>query len=184
MNGPRITYASFRPKLASHDRLRLFLDLPEELRREADDHLLYRLGCQRESEYREVAFDRGWNFEEAKRTPPVRPRVEHRGIGAPLEVADDVFDRIPPPVYVEALTGEAVPSGGGTICCPLPAHDDRHPSCRVYGDPGRGWVCFSCNRGGSAIDLASYLTGIEPRGEGYWRLRRWIAERLLVGAVS
>ena len=37
MNGPRITYAGFRPKLASHDRLRLFLDLPEELRREAND---------------------------------------------------------------------------------------------------------------------------------------------------
>lgn len=92
---------------------------------------------------------------------------------------DDVLDTIAPTEYVEALTGEQVPSRGGSIRCPLPGHDDRTPSCHVYADPGRGWYCHGCHRGGSAIDLAAELTGIEPRGEGYRELRLYIAERLL-----
>jgi hypothetical protein len=96
----------------------------------------------------------------------------------PRDLRDDVLDTIPPSEYVEALTGESVPHSG-VIRCPLPGHDDRTPSFQVYRDPGRGWYCFGCHRGGSAIDLASYLTGIEPRGDGYQEIRRIIAENLL-----
>ena len=40
---------------------------------------------------------------------------------------DDPLARIPPPVYVAALCGVAVPEGGGAISCPLPGHEDSHP---------------------------------------------------------
>ena len=41
------------------------------------------------------------------------------------------------------------------------------------------WRCFGCNRGGSVIDFAAALYGLEPRGEGYWRLRDRILEALV-----
>lgn len=144
---------------------------------EAWDALAYREECRRAIEIADLAFDSG---EPIERRRPNRaaartsaPSLRHGKEG------DDIFESIPPPVYVEALTGEPVPPGGGSIRCPLPDHEDHHPSCHVYGEPGRGWHCFACGRGGSAIDLASHLAGIHPRGEGYWQLRRYIAERLL-----
>lgn len=39
--------------------------------------------------------------------------------------------------------------------CSCPFHSDRTPSLKIY-DEG-GWYCFSCNRGGSVIDLAAAL---------------------------
>ena len=65
-----------------------------------------------------------------------------------------------------------MPPDGGMVSCPL--HEDRHPSCRVYADPGGVGYCFSCGRGGSAIDLAAGLLDLEPRGDGYLQLRRWV----------
>src|SRR5436190_2576343 len=91
---------------------------------------------------------------------------------------DDVLDSIAPPIYWTALTGEAVPANG-IVRCPNPAHPDEHPSARVYPHPGRGWCCFACGAGGSAIDLAALLTGKTPRGAEYHEIRRWVAERLL-----
>jgi hypothetical protein len=75
---------------------------------------------------------------------------------------EDPLSRIPPPVYVMALCGVAVPEGGGAISCPLPGHDDAHPSCVVSADVARGWRCFSHPGGpvgGRVYDLASALTG-------------------------
>jgi hypothetical protein len=77
---------------------------------------------------------------------------------------------VPLPVAFEILTGEVVPRSG-MVRCPLPGHEDRSPSCRV-GD--ELWHCFGCGRGGSIVDVAAELWGIEPRGAGY----REICERL------
>ena len=53
---------------------------------------------------------------------------------------NDVLDTIPPPVYFEALTGEAVPHHG-RVHCPIPDHDDRHPSARASTPiPGKGGI--------------------------------------------
>jgi RepB DNA-primase from phage plasmid len=76
--------------------------------------------------------------------------------------AQDDARRIPPPVYFRVLAGVDVPDGGGDVRCPLPDHDEEHPSCRVYATADRGWVCFGCQRGGSIYDLASLL----ERGPG------------------
>ena len=81
---------------------------------------------------------------------PERParanRVELRpGTGTPRE-------------WFVALAG-VEPDARGFVSCPLPDHDDPHPSCRVYETPERGWWCFGCARGGGVVDLASLLEG-------------------------
>jgi hypothetical protein len=75
---------------------------------------------------------------------------------------DDPLARIPPPLYVAALCGVAVPQAGAAISCPLPGHEDAHPSFMVYAEPRRGWRCFSHpggSVGGRIYDLVSALAG-------------------------
>ena len=85
---------------------------------------------------------------------------------------------IPPSTYVEALTGEQVPSSG-VIRCPLPDHDDRTPSFKVYDDPERGWYCFGCHRAGRIYEFGSALLGLGTRGDEFLELRRRLALSLL-----
>lgn len=89
----------------------------------------------------------------------------------------DRLDEIPPREYWYRLTGERVPEHG-RVRCPFPDHEDEHPDCMVYREIGRGWWCPVCGTGGTAINLASALTGIQPRGKGFHDLLRWIGERL------
>ena len=72
-------------------------------------------------------------------------------------LADPVLE-IPPDVYVPALTGRE-PDAHGFIVCPL--HADTDPSLKVYDDAERGWYCYGCQRGGTVIDLAAALAGID-----------------------
>ena len=104
---------------------------------------------------------------------PTRPSAVALSTGDPLK-------QIPPVVYVEALTGEAVPANG-RMNCPLPDHDDRTPSFQVLSSH---WRCFGCNRGGSVIDLAAALYGIEPRGSGYYEIRRRLLADLGLGVEA
>jgi len=107
------------------------------------------------------------------------PVVRHSGGAAAFgHRSGDVLHRVPPPVYYLALTGEPVPPSG-RVHCPAPDHEDLNPSAVVYPEPGRGFFCFACGRGGDAITLAALLTGIEPRGDGYRQLRRYVADRIL-----
>lgn len=92
--------------------------------------------------------------------PPRRPRV---GVGDPLEA-------IPPPVYVEQLTGQRV-GRSGKIRCPF-HHEDRTPSLHVYAEPEQGWYCFGCGRGGTIYDLASLLWQRDTHGREFIELRR------------
>jgi hypothetical protein len=77
--------------------------------------------------------------------------------------------------YVEA-TGTDV-SDSGRFRCPVPQHDDVHPSAQLWPD-GR-WKCWSCGAFGDVIDVASLMTGIEPTGRGFWQLRDQIVDTLL-----
>ena len=81
----------------------------------------------------------------------------------------DPLEAIPPPVYVEQLTGQRVGRSGKVRC---PFHEDRTPSLHVYDDPGRGWFCFGCGRGGSIFDLAAALWERDTRGDAFLKLRR------------
>lgn len=58
----------------------------------------------------------------------------------------DALERIAPDVEVPAR----LPA---VISCLLPDHEDRHPSCSLKEDR---WWCYSCGRGGDAIDLVQH----------------------------
>jgi hypothetical protein len=94
---------------------------------------------------------------------------------------DDPYKRIAPPEYFRRLAGIAVPRGG-LVRCPVPAHVDRHPSCRVGADAGQGWCCHAgdCGARGAIYDLASVLLGgpwgRELRGEAFTRARARVVE--------
>jgi CHC2 zinc finger len=95
---------------------------------------------------------------------------------APRLEGDDVIRDLPPPLYVEALTGQK-PSRDRKVTCPL--HDDWTPSLHVYDEPERGWFCFQCERGGTAYDLAALVWGVAPRGSEFLELRDRLVRELL-----
>jgi hypothetical protein len=95
---------------------------------------------------------------------PVVGRARRGGVAL-----GDPLAAIPPRVYVEQLTGQRVGRSGKVRC---PFHEDRTPSLHVYDDPGRGWYCFGCGRGGSIYDLASMLWHRDTHGRQFIELRR------------
>lgn len=108
-------------------------------------------------------LDRVLPSEPAPPEPIIRPRRPRIGRGDPLET-------IPPPVYVEQLTGQRV-GRSGKIRCPF-HHEDRTPSLHVYDDPEQGWYCFGCGRGGTIYDLAALLWDRGTHGREFIELRR------------
>jgi len=106
---------------------------------------------------------------------PVAERSARAPVPAPTAV-DNPLATIPPPLYVELLTGGEVGRDGKVACL---FHDDRTPSLEVYAEPAGGWYCFGCDRGGTIIDFGAALYGIEPRGPGYWEIRRRLEAELL-----
>lgn len=105
---------------------------------------------------------------------PVAERSARAPVAAPTAV--DRFATIPPPLYVELLSGRERGRDRKVRC---PFHDDRTPSLHAFDDPERGWTCFGCGRGGTIIDFGAALYGIEPRGAGYHEVRRRLAADLL-----
>jgi CHC2 zinc finger len=81
---------------------------------------------------------------------------------------DDPLLLVPVRMYVETLAGLHVPRSGKIRC---PFHDDNTPSLHVYDDPGRGWYCFGCRRGGSVYDFAANLWSTGTRGDEFVALR-------------
>ena len=47
------------------------------------------------------------------------------------------------------------PNRAGFAVCPF--HEEHTPSMKVYDEPGRGFHCFGCNKGGSVIDFVMRL---------------------------
>src|SRR4051794_6883845 len=114
--------------------------------------------------------------ETAPLAPPVPP-------GAPRRIGNrhDPLRDVEPPTYFRLLAG-VEPSSCGLVRCPLPDHEDRTPSCRVYPTADLGWWCFGCTRGGRIYDLASLLLGgswgRQLRGEPFRRAQALVHERL------
>lgn len=104
------------------------------------------------------------------------PPQRRREVSGPRTSPDDPLLAVPPPVYVEALTGLEVGREGKVAC---PFHADSTPSLHAYDDPERGFTCFGCGRAGSIIDFGAALWGIEPRGAGYHEVRRRLEAELL-----
>lgn len=87
---------------------------------------------------------------------------------------DGHLDTIPPTVYIERLTGQTPERG--FVSCPLPDHDDRTPSCKVWDDPSKGWFCYGCDRGGTIYDLAAGFYNLPTTGDGFKEIRRRLEE--------
>jgi hypothetical protein len=110
-----------------------------------------------------------------------RSRDRRRSLRAVGDRCDDLL-AIPPPLYVELLTGIVV-GPSGMIRCPFSGHEDRSPSCRVYTEAERGFYCFGCGAGGTIYDFGAALWGLRTRGEDFRRLRRELAREFLTEAV-
>jgi hypothetical protein len=90
-------------------------------------------------------------------------------------LTSDPLMALAPRDYVERLLGEPVGRSRKVRC---PFHTDGTPSLHVYPEPGRGWYCFGCGRGGSVYDLAALLWQTPPRGHGFTQLRQRLAAEL------
>jgi hypothetical protein len=162
------------PSLSGHERLRMAEHLSEERWANGWTRVAEQLEGERQG-------DGVLAFRDRRRPQLNARRIEHtirRGGAGDVSDREDVLLTIPPSEFVEALTGETVPPHG-MICCPLPGHEDRTPSCHVYVDPSRGWYCHGCHRGGTIYDLARELSGIGDRGRDFKELQTWIAQRVL-----
>jgi hypothetical protein len=134
--------------------------------------------CRRELED-EFAYERSLGEEPPKRRSVLHGTPHSPSTGSNRVDLDhgDPLKQIPASQYLPALTGEVVSSTGRTRC-PSPHHPDEHPSAKCY---GTRWVCFGCGAGGSIIDVAAAIYGIEPTGSGYWEIRRRLLADLGVG---
>lgn len=96
-----------------------------------------------------------------------------------LDAFIDLLRSISPIDYWQAITGEEpIPAGRNARgTCPNPDHPDRHPSATVYGEMNAGWFCHVCEAGGDAINLASYVTGLDSHRE-FRELCAFVAERI------
>jgi len=83
----------------------------------------------------------------------VRPARSERPAGGG---EGDFLREIAPPSYVADLAGLQV-GADGKCRCPLPDHEDSHPSFHAYPTAERGWYCFGCGRGGDIFTLAAHL---------------------------
>jgi hypothetical protein len=107
---------------------------------------------------------------------PRKRRTPHHGTAANTSTGTervelstgDPLKSIPAATYLPALTGELVSSNGRTRC-PRPDHPDERPSAKCY---GTRWYCFSCGAGGSIIDAAAAIYGLDPTGRGWFEVRR------------
>ncbi len=97
----------------------------------------------------------------------------------PIRAPDPLLSVLPP-VYFERLTGLRV-GRSGKLCCLF--HNDRMPSLHVYHEPGRGWYCFGCGRGGSIYDLAALLWLTGQSKEEPLRGRRFVEVRESLMAI-
>ena len=89
-------------------------------------------------------------------------------------ISDDVIQAIKDAVNLDDLSWQlSVPVFGSPtssrrpMCCPLPAHQDRHPSAVLYATEGRWW-CHRCNQGGDAFDLVMAVQGVTWRQAAEW----------------
>ena len=133
-------------------RIRAFQELPEDMQ---------------EAGYRRVR--------EYRRPPPRAVPLADGDIKAVDLLEVDVA------VYFERLAGIEVPErrapSAVAVHCPLPDHEDKHPSCRLY-EETKSWYCFPCGKGGDILTLGSALSGFSRRGADFPRLLEWAAERL------
>lgn len=71
-----------------------------------------------------------------------------------MDIADEIKQRLSMDEVVKRY-GFTPKQPGNYICCPF--HNEKTPSLKVYSQPGRGWMCFGCGKGGTVIDFVMNL---------------------------
>jgi replicative DNA helicase len=79
-------------------------------------------------------------------------------------LSDEIKDRIN---CADLLQMQGIQCGRGNIPCPFPDHEDNDPSFGLCHD-NRGFKCFGCDRGGTVIDLAMHLNGMDQKDAIIW----------------
>ena len=52
--------------------------------------------------------------------------------------------------------------------CRCPAHGEKTASMKLYKQPGRGWYCFGCHKGGDVIRLVQTTLNCDFKGAVAW----------------
>jgi KaiC/GvpD/RAD55 family RecA-like ATPase len=78
-----------------------------------------------------------------------------------MKLRDAIIERIKLADYLTSAGSKVTNTAGDEmISCPL--HKDANPSCSIDHDKGL-WHCFSCNEGGTVIDLHMRLAGLSVK---------------------
>lgn len=112
-----------------------------------------------------------WDDRWERRVRSVRRRPQNAPVVYSRET-DPLFDIDLRTAWTE-LTGFEL--RGSASPCPSPDHDDRFASCAVH---ARLFHCHGCKAGGSVIDLGALLYGLEPRGFGFFEIRKRLLAEL------
>jgi hypothetical protein len=68
----------------------------------------------------------------------------------------EIRERLPAEELLRRYGVRLQKQGKHLVCrCPLPGHEDRHPSFTIF--PDGGWRCFGCGRGGDVFELARWM---------------------------
>jgi hypothetical protein len=162
------------PDFPAAGRAALFDALPQDAQEACWAEVRQRTDLRIESELiYEARFEEEWP--PPKRQPPAPCSTTGTPSTSRWRASDDPLKGILARVYFEVVAGITVPASGW-VSCPMPDHEDVHPSCRVT---GMRWRCWSCGAGGSIIDLGEAVYGIEPRGQGFREIRRRLLADLL-----
>ena len=81
---------------------------------------------------------------------------------------NDIFDNLKAQIPLSTYLS----TSDKLICCPVPAHDDKHPSCSVDHSINR-WHCYACGIGGDVFDLVKLQYGLEPKQAAEWLGERY-----------
>jgi hypothetical protein len=106
--------------------------------------------------------------------PSLRWRTRPTGTGRPA------LDGLRPREWFARLEPDRPISDYGYARCPL--HDDHIPSLKLYDEPGDGWYCWACARGGDPIEYAAWRWHSRPCRELTSREFAMLTDRLRVCA--
>lgn len=155
------------PRSTGANRLAAFEAMPL-----ADQEATWRALRQQRLDARYAAGDMELTSTRRKRRETAK-RPLRAPAGRKLDELLDDLRQISAEDYLEHLAG--VEPRRGRTACPLPDHEDRHPSASYSGVT---WYCHRCSEGGDLISLASSVSGISTRGRSFIELIDWIGDRL------
>jgi hypothetical protein len=166
-------------RLSGPDRARTFDSMPVADQETVWSRLARRRTDERYAEglveFQSIRAERR-KRQEAEREKYPRPR--RTAAGKKLDHALDRIREIPAEEYLEPVAG-VEPLRGGRVACPLPHHEDLHPSASYTGTV---WHCHRCAQGGDLLALAAEVSGISTNGREFRELVHWTADRLAIEA--